>query len=34
MGIAPCRCGKRPDMVAVELEAKEKARCGNTGPKQ
>lgn len=29
-----CRlyCEKRPDMVKVELEAKEKARCGNTGP--
>ncbi len=31
-----CRlyCEKRPDMVKVELEAKEKARCGNTGPNQ
>lgn len=27
-------CEKRPDMVKVELEAKEKARCGNTGPNQ
>lgn len=27
-------CEKRLDMVKVELEAKEKARCGNTGPNQ
>ena len=29
-----CRlyCEKRPDIVAVELEAKEKALCGNRGP--
>lgn len=27
-------CEKRPDMVAVELAAKEKARCWNTGPNQ
>jgi hypothetical protein len=29
-----CRlyCEKRPDMVTVELEAKEKALCGNRGP--
>lgn len=36
MGVGPCRlrCEKGPDMVTVEIEAKEKARCGNTGPKQ
>lgn len=29
-----CRlyCEKRPDIVAVELEAKEKALCWNRGP--
>jgi hypothetical protein len=29
-----CRlyCEKRPDMVAIELEAKEKAPCSRRGP--
>lgn len=27
-------CEKRPGIVEVELEEKEKARCGNTGPNQ